>query len=256
MINNPVIRTAAAEPGWKSPPVSPPPPSEGIARWGRGVGGSPREALTLEGAHFLKGVLQSPAGSVGMAIWHKLLEITQIRKKVLVNFSQPTWVFTLIQALSHMFWQKVDKACTRKPSVFVSVMDVSAVHCEMILHLSSWDCKALETCLWSWRSSFIFFSCQMSWKDLIANFLGFEGYSLCGNYSSTAVPQNQLRKPEANSWGRALANLVSGHWKRNFLRRHTSFCRALLYCTSPITLCVCVPTNWSFATALHFQIDG
>ena len=68
MINNPVIRTVAAEPGWKSPPVSPPPPSEGIARWGRGVGGSPREALTLEGAHFLKGVLQSPAGSVGMAI--------------------------------------------------------------------------------------------------------------------------------------------------------------------------------------------
>lgn len=102
-----------------------------------GGGGSPREALTLEGTQFLKGVLQLLTGSVGMAILHNFMEILQILKKVLVNFSQPTWVFILIQALSHMFWQKVDKVCTRKPSVFISVMDVSALHCEMILHLSS-----------------------------------------------------------------------------------------------------------------------
>ena len=102
-----------------------------------GGGGSPREALTLEGTQFLKGVLQLLTGSAGMAILPNFMEILQILKKVLVNFSQPTWVFILIQALSHMFWQKVDKVCTRKPSVFISVMDVSALHCEMILHLSS-----------------------------------------------------------------------------------------------------------------------
>ena len=189
-----------------------------------------------------------------MAILHNFMEILQILKKVLVNFSQPTWVFILIQALSHMFWQEVDKVCTRKPSVFISVMDVSALHCEMILHLSSWDYKALETCLWSWRSSFIFFSCQMSWKDLIENILRFEAYSLCGNYSTTAVAQNQLQKPETNVWGRILPNLVYGHWKWNFLHRHTSFCHALLYCTSPITLCVCVFSyKLKFCNSLAFS---